>query len=269
MDIAMSISQLLSQAEAQDHVDIPEGWGQGRATFGGLIAGLMFSRLVSSLGEAHQDRVLRSATISFISAVTAGRVEFSTEIFRSGKSVTQAAVRLMQNGEVTAILLASFGSARESRIVVGSQPKAPDYKKPEDLTVFPYIAGVMPEFFQQTNLCLAQGGMPFSGSGKPDFGGWMRWKDSFPQMTIAHLLALIDAWPPSVFPLFDKPSAASTLCWTVEFLAHSFHQSSDSWWQYQVVTDAAESGYVHAGAHIWDDEGNLVAISRQTTTIFA
>jgi len=265
----MSIHQLLGQAYADETVTIPAGWGQGRATYGGLVAGLLCSRLIAALGDVGQDRMLRSATVSFISAVAIGDVALKTEVFRSGKSVIQAEARLMQNGEVLAVLLASFGRGRESAINVQTRHTAPDFKKPVDIPAFPYLDGIMPEFFQQTDLRWAKGGTPFTASEKPDFGGWMRWQDSFPQMTMAHLFALIDAWPPSVLSMFKAHAPASTLCWTVEFLAEPVGKNSDSWWQYEVITDSAKSGYGHAEAHIWDDDGNLVAISRQTVTVFA
>lgn len=265
----MSIHQLLCQAYAEETVTIPAGWGQGRATYGGLVAGLLCGRLIAALGDVGQERMLRSATVSFIGAVAVGEVVLKTEVFRSGKSVTQAEARLIQNGEVLAVLLASFGSGRESVINVQSRHSAPDYKKPDDIPAFPYIEGVMPEFFQQTDLRWAKGRTPFTAAEKPDFGGWMRWRDAFSSMTTAHLFALIDAWPPSVLPMFKVVAPASTLCWTVEFLAEPVGKNSDSWWQYEVITDRAESGYGHAEAHIWDDQGNLVAISRQTVTVFA
>ncbi len=273
----MTISQLLQQSEQHNHLIIPEGWGQGRATFGGLIAGLLYSHLVAKLaaqyaekqGEDSGDRVLRSATISFIGAVTAGEVSFEAEIFRNGKSVTQASARLVQDGEVKALLLASFGSARVSAIHVAPLHCAPEFKRPDAIPPFPYIAGVMPEFLQQSDMRWVEGGVPFSGAAEPDFGGWMRWRESFPVMTVAHLIGLIDSWPPSVFSMLKTPASGSTLCWTIELLAHTYSQSSENFWQYQVKTDYAESGYVHAEAHIWDDTGTLVAISRQTSTIFA
>jgi acyl-CoA thioesterase len=265
----MSIQQLLNQAHAQNIVTIPSGWGQGRATFGGLIAGLLYSRLIAVLGDAGNDRVLRSATVSFIGAVAVGDVELRVEIFRSGKSVTQAEARLLQNGEVLAVLLASFGSSRESGINVPVQISVPVYNKPEDAPVFAYIAGVTPEFIQQLELRWAQGKTPFTASEKPDFGGWMRWQDSFEEMTTAHLFALIDAWPPSVLPMFKTIAPISTLSWTVEFLAHSVNKSSENWWLYQVRTDASKAGYAHSEAYVWDDDGQLVAISRQTVTVFA
>ena len=265
----MAIDQLLKQVQTQSTVQIPAGWGQGRATFGGLLSSLMLSRLTAVLGDLMHDRVLRSATISFIGAVAPGEVELSTEIFRSGKSVTQASAKLMQNGEVLALLLANFGSARVSAIDIPATSTAPEYQAPDAAIKFAYIPGVMPEFIQQVDLRWAQGAMPFSGTAQPDFGGWMRWNDDFSSMSITHLLGLIDAWPPSVLPMLKGPGNASTLSWNIEFLSHSFNKSSKDWWQYQVTTDYAHSGYAHAVAHIWDDEKNLVAISRQVTTVFA
>jgi len=265
----MSIDQLLKVVETQSSIQIPAGWGQGRATFGGLLGGLMLSHLTAKLGDFAKDRVLRSATISFIGAVAVGEVELTTEIFRSGKSVTQAWAKLLQNGTVMAILAANFGSDRVSSISIPSTYAAPPYLAPEGAIKFAYIPEVIPEFIQQVDLRWAHGKAPFSGADEADFGGWMRWNDDFSVMSITHLLALIDSWPPSVLPLLNRPTNASTLSWSIEFLAHTFDKTSKNWWQYQVTTDFAESGYAHAVAHIWDDEKNLVAISRQVTTVFA
>ena len=265
----MSIHQLLIQAQTQNQMTIPPGWGQGRATYGGLVAGLLCSRLIATLGADGQNRLLRSATVSFIGAVAVGEIEFKTEIFRSGKSVTQAEARLIQNGEVLAVLLASFGSARDSGIHVLPTHAAPNCKQPDEIRALPYIAGMMPEFFQQTDIRWTHGAQPFSGAAHPDFGGWMRWRDQFSEMTVSHLFALIDAWPPSVLPMFKTFAPASSLCWTLEFLDIPSDKTSESWWLYQVKTDSAKAGYAHSEAHIWDEQGNLVAISRQTATIFA
>ena len=265
----MSIDQLIKQLETQPTITIPAGWGQGRATFGGLLASLMLSRLHATLGDLTQDRVLRSATISFIGAVAPGEVEIKAEVIRSGKSVTQASATLLQDGAVLAMLLANFGSSRPSAIDIPASIRPPEVKSPDDAMKFGYIPGLMPEFIQQVDLRWAAGALPFSGAPQADFGGWMRWKDTFPTMTRTHLLGLIDAWPPSVLPLLKGHANASTLSWNIEFLTHDLSKTSEHWWQYQVTTDYAQSGYAHAVAHIWDDEKNLVAISRQVTTVFA
>ena len=41
------------------------------------------------------------------------------------------------------------------------------------------------------------------------------------------------------------------------------------WFKYKVFTDYAENGYATEYAHIWDANDRLIAISRQTVTIFA
>ncbi len=260
------LDELLKSAALHESVVIPEGWGQGRATYGGLLAALMCSRLLHVVGE---DRVLRSATVSFVGPVAPGAARLTVEVFRNGKSVTQAEARLYQDDEVFAVLLASFGATRPSRIVVPPVATAPVFKGPEDCRAMPYIPGVTPEFIQNIDMRWAEGAMPFSGVDTPDFGGWMRYRSPVHQMTLTHLFGLIDCWPPAVLSMFTAPAPASSMCWTIEFLHFPEDATADTWWQYQVRTDASAEGYAHTEANIWDDKGCLVAISRQTITVFA
>ncbi|MDP2227006.1 MAG: thioesterase family protein [Moraxellaceae bacterium] len=259
------LDELLQHATTADSVVIPEGWGQGRATYGGLVAALLCQRLLGAVGEG---RVLRSATVSFVGPVATGPAELSVEIFRSGKSVTQAEARLRQNGEVLAVLLASFGATRASGIVV-APAAAPALKPVEEAQAFPYIPGVVPDFIRHIDMRLAAGGMPFTGAEQPDFAGWMRYREAPAKFSLVHLFGLIDCWPPSVLPMLKTLAPASSLCWTLEFLQFPETATGESWWQYAVQTDASAEGYVHTEAKIHDDSGRLVAISRQTITVFA
>lgn len=260
------LDDLLKSAALHESITIPEGWGQGRATYGGLLAALMCSRLLHVVGE---DRILRSATVSFVGPVVPGAAELVVEVFRNGKSVTQAEARLRQNGEVMAVLLASFGATRPTQIVVTPKAVAPVFKAPDDCLAMPYVPGVVPEFIQHIDMRWAEGSLPFSGVDTPDFGGWMRYRIPLQQMTLTHLFGLIDGWPPAVLPMFTTPAPASSMCWTIEFLHFPDDATADTWWQYKVRTDASAEGYAHTEATIWDDNGRLVAISRQTITIFA
>ena len=86
------------------------------------------------------------------------------------------------------------------------------------------------------------------------------------------LVALIDAWPPAILQMLKQPTPASSLTWTVEFPAVDDLQlaaESNPWWQYRAITESAQNGYAHISAHIWGQGGRLVAISRQTATVFA
>lgn len=65
------------------------------------------------------------------------------------------------------------------------------------------------------------------------------------------------------------PSPASTMSWNLEFIHAQKAFSKDEWFAYQATTRQASGGYAHAEANIWDENGDLVAISRQTVAVFA
>jgi len=264
-----ALHTFLNDCQRQSEIEIPATWGQGRATYGGLVAAMLISHLIGQLGT---QLVLRSATVSFIAPALAGAATLTAEVFRQGKSATQAEARLMQDGQVVAVLLASFGQPRESGIQVEPIHVAPEFKvvAPLDVPQMPYIAGMMPEFFQHIDIRWAKGKPPFSGATRPDFAGWMRYQDqSLPEFGLAHLFGLLDAWPPAVLPMFKTPAPASSLCWTLEFIHQPAGYTAADFWRYAVRTDSADEGYAHTEAYVWDQAGRLMVISRQTISIFA
>lgn len=260
----MGIDALLLAAR-EERMDIPTGWAQGRACYGGLVGGLMVSHL---LAKVPNDRSLRSLTVSFVGPVAPGAIELSAEIFRSGKSVTQAECRLKQNGEVLGVLLASFGASRVSQLKVEEKP-APEFLPPEELPAFPNIPGVTPDFASHFEMRWAHGGMPFTGNDSPDIGGWFRFREPTQTMDAALMTALIDAWPPAVLGMLKTIAPGSSLTWTLELVGDASALTGDSWWQYMAETDFAAEGYAHIQARVWTSDGKLVAISRQTATVFA
>lgn len=226
---------------------------------------MLYQHLLAAVGR-HAS--IRSVTISFVAPVAVGPVTLQAEVLRRGKSAVQAEARMMQDGQVVAVLLASFGAARDSSIIVAAHP-APLIKPPEQGIVLPYIAGMTPEFTRHFNLHWSEGSIPFSGVDHADMAGWMRFSQESSVCTAAHLLALVDAWPPTVLQMFKTVAPISTLSWTLEFLADSSTHLSMDWWQYHALTDAAADGYAHIQARICDKNGQLVALSRQTVAVFA
>ncbi|XID74683.1 thioesterase family protein [Alkanindiges sp. WGS2144] len=268
----MQLDQLLANAAQQvgqpQTISIPEGWGQGRAVFGGLVAGLMIARAEPLVNDAA--KTLRSAFISFVGPVATGEAELQAQVLRTGKSVTTIQVLLIQQGQVQAVLVASFGAARESIINIQGEHTAPIYKAPEQCQALPFIPGITPAFLQHFDALWAEGALPFSGAKQPDFGGWMRFKDhaNISSIQLPHLLVLDDMWPPAVLPMYDRIAPSSSLNWNFELITMPEQTSAASWWQYQVKTDYAADGYAYTQAKIWDEQGNLVALSRQTVTVF-
>ena len=265
----MQFNQLLERLRGGDeHPDIPTTWQQGRAAFGGLVAAMLYERMSTHVA---QDASLRSLTISFVAPAEPGTVETHTDILRAGRSVTQVEGRLRQGDSVVVAALASFGTPRESSIEVASE-QAPAMAAPENALELPYIEGLVPEFTQHFDYRIAEGDLPFTGSSNNKFGGWVRFRQpddaSGAQVTISHLLALIDAWPPAVLPMLKQPAPASSLTWTVEFIEPLPAQTDRCWWQYLADVEQASDGYGVVQAKLWSAEGHLVAYTRQTVTVF-
>lgn len=261
----MSLTDLFNTLQSQETVQVPSGWTQGRANYGGLVAAMMYAHTAALLDN---ERVLRSATVSFVAPVATGEVTVTAEILRRGKSVIQTQCHMRQNGEVVAVLLCSFGAPRESAIHVDSPP-APIFKAPEDGIQLPFIHGITPDFVQNIDFRWTYGDLPFSGSTLPEMGGWMRLKEDRGDLDILDLFLLVDAWPPTVLPMTTGPAPGSSLTWTLEPISLPKGKTATDWWQYLATTDYAADGYSNTKAHIWDDEGRLVALSRQVVVVFA
>lgn len=264
----MPLSQLYQQIQNDECIDLPTGWLQGRTIFGGLVAAMMMQKAFITINDP-QKKVL-STSITFVGPVQESQVRLTAEILRQGKSVTTIEVRLWQDDAVQSILIASFGTERETHIKVSNEKTAPDYPAIDQLNIVPKNLP-FPECFKQFQLTWAEGLYPISGSKQADFGGWSRFDPELHEnrkMQVADLLALMDVWPPGVLPLFKIPAPSSSLTWHITFI-HSLQQNMDDWFKYKVFTDYADHGYSTEYAYLWDQNNRLIAISRQTVTVFA
>ncbi|MFP3863007.1 thioesterase family protein [Pseudomonas capeferrum] len=265
----MNFTQLLEAVRANpESVSVPASWAQGRAAFGGLMAAMVYEAMCLKLAD---DRPVRSLAISFVAPAAADvPIRFEVDVLREGKAVSTLLGRAVQEGQVVTLVQGNFGAGRSSEVEVPA--KAAVAMKPLEQAApeLPYIKGVTPEFMRHVALRWAVGGLPFSGNDSRQMGGWVRLRDIADEpLNEAHLLALVDAWPPSLLPYLKRPAAGSTLTWTIEFIQPIPQLSTLDWCRYCVETEHAREGYGHAAAALWSAEGELLALSRQTVTVFA
>ncbi|MEZ8101215.1 acyl-CoA thioesterase [Vibrio bivalvicida] len=266
----MHIDQLLQQAKHciinQESMTFPESWGQGRTAFGGLSAALLYAAMRQ---HVEGNRPLRSLTTNFVGPLLAETpFTFEIELLREGKSASQLAARIIQNDQVAVIQQACFGIERFSEIEV---PSLDIHEMPSPLSLprVPVIQGVTPSFIGNIDLAIAQGEMPYSGKMVSDLSGWMRFKHAPQEITDAHLICLIDAWPPAVLQMMSQPAPASTMMWNLEFIHPHQPMKPDEFLAYKATTRQAANGYAHLEADIWDNSGELIAISRQSVAVFS
>ena len=264
----MGLLDLYEQINHQEWIDIPEGWSQGRTLYGGLAAAMMIQKAFATVGDL--EKKLLTTSITFVGPIEISKVRLTAEVLREGKSVTSVEVRLWQNNAVQTILLASFGLPRASEIEVHQERQAPSLTVPNEQHILP-VHPLAPECMQQMQLIWAAGQLPCSASSIPDFTGWMRFCPSCHEnraMTPTDLVLAFDMWPPGVLPMFKKMAPASSLTWTITFV-HSVETQLQDWMKYKVFTDMAHGGYATEYAHLWDKNDRLIAIARQTVTVFA
>jgi acyl-CoA thioesterase II len=266
----MNFDQLLNSAiesivSQQNSLSIPAQWSQGRTVYGGLSAALLYAVIKQ---QTSKDRVLRSYNTNFIGPLKADEpITFETDILRQGKNVTQILGKIIQNDNVCVQSQASFGVERTSKIIVVNSDTH-NMALPKKAKFLPQIPKVTPKFLTNIDLAMVDGGLPFTGRKKSHIHGWMRFKQPPAKITDAHIIALIDAWPPTVLQMLKWPAPLSTMSWNIEFIHPHSPISPTDWLAYQAKTRQAASGYAHTEANIWDQQGELIAVSRQAVTIF-
>jgi len=243
---------------------MPEDWTQGRSMFGGLPTAVTLRAMRAYVDESRRPR---SLLVSFVGPVEVGWVEIEVNELRKGRAVTHLEARLIQNGSVRCVVLGSFGSDRESGISVPSPPR-PHAAGPEGLAELTFLPGVTPTFTQHVAFRWTIGAEPFTGVEASEVGGWCRFREQVRPTTEEWVLALVDAWPAPIIPMFDKPTPTSSLSWTIEFVQLDPNASVDDWWFFHSIADNAAAGYVHAHAALWDPAGRLAALGRQVITVF-
>ena len=261
----MNFDELMKSGANGKDLVVPSSWGQGRASFGGVVAALVFDRMASVVAPG---RPMRSMQVSFVGPVTPDEpATVEAEILREGKAVSQVLGRIVQGGELKLVALASFGGDRESDVSVDAEP-APEAKPVEQCFGLDYIEGVTPEFIQHIEMRWAFGNLPFSGKGGRELGGWMQFRQTPETFSDAHIVALVDAWPPAVLPYVKQRVKTSSLSWALDIVHPRPVLEPGDWLLYKAEIDKADAGYGHTQAGIWTASGELVALSRQTVTVF-
>lgn len=260
----MHFDQLLADFQSSTEYQFAQDWGQGRATFGGVVAALALTAMEKQLSRPRSVQVFN---LQFIAPAEFGPVAVEVQAIREGKSVSHMQAVLTQQGSPIALAIASFADGRPSQLHVPALV-APDIDPPEKGRDRPDINGFTPAFIRHFDYRWIFGETPFMASTEKAIGGWIRFRDSDQNITAAHVLSMIDAWPPAALSMMSTPAPASTLNWTVRWTDHPLDFSTKEYCQFHTELDFAHQGIAHSRSFFWAPDGQLIAISEQTDTVF-
>ena len=262
MQFSEILSSVVATGDSQFRITVSEDWGQGRATFGGLVAAAgneAMRRLVAA------DRPLRSLQTTFVGPAGAGTWSMHARVLRVGKAVTLAHCDILDGDQVAAIQVGVYGLARSSLVTVKpSVTEAP--RNIEEINEMRFQPERSPPFLQHFAHRWALGARPYSGT-RSNSICFIRHRDPAP-LTESHVVALVDCIPSPALSMLTAPAPASSLVWNLEFIEHEFGFAAEQWWRIDTEIDAAGEGYVNQTGVLQDPRGRPVALTRQVFAIF-
>ena len=264
IDHYLNLAQQHTQNPQQQFI-ISKKWSQGRTVYGGLSAGMLYSCAKS---HVESTRVLRSMSTNFVGPLFSEQpFTITVEVVRAGKNVSQIQARAIQEGKVCVLSQLCFGEGRSSKVKVLNNDEH-GLSMPVKAKYIPQIPKITPSFLRHFDLAINEGGMPFLGGKGSHYSGWMRYKNPPLSVSDAHVVSIIDAWPPTLLQMLKFPAPVSTVSWNLEFIYPHSHIAPTDWLAYKVKTRQASDGYGHTEATIWDAQGEVIALSRQTVAVF-
>ena len=245
--------------------EVRPGWDIGGNANGGYLLAIAGRAMADAAGRPDPVTI----TAHYLSPGRPGPLEVRTERVKVGKRF--ATVRAtMTDGDGKAILavLGTFGDLDPAKaddwptLVQAEPPDLPaidECRRMSRAAVADGEAG--PDFVSSIHMHLHPDDAGFATgrkSGEMRVRGWFNLPDEEPVGTIG-LLTVVDAFPPTVFNT-DLPVA-----WvpTVELTAHVRARPKPGWLRCAFTTRFVTGGFIEEDGEVWDEDGTLVAQSRQ------
>lgn len=259
-----TIEEIMTNLAENDgkKVQIPTGWTQGRALYGGLVGALAAEAMAKQMTAP---RPIRSLLGNFVAPAPDGELIVKSEILREGRAVVQTRADIIENGQVCFASTAAFGDDRPGVLV--RHERASDIPSRDSVPAMQKGVRPLPGFLDNFDIHWTGGGIPMSGSKDRTTSMWVRNRCNMDAFPIAKIVSIADMPPPVVLCHYDKLVRASTMSWSIEFVVPP-EQVEGDWFYLDFELDAAASGYSQQSGKIFDEAGGLVALSRQCMVYF-
>ena len=240
--------------------NVSPAWNIGTIPNGGYLMAIALAAVGSEV--PHPDPL--TATCHYLGRVTAGiEVTVEVEVLRTGRTLSTACARLIQDGRERLRMLASYGDLAASEGPTLVTATAPAMPPPDDCVrneVGYSTLEIQNRFDARLEPSVAGGAMG-QPVGRAEVGGWIRFADGR-QPDLRSLALFADAFPPTVLNL-------EAFGWvpTIELTFHFRARPAPGWLRAWFKSRFLVESHVEEDGEIWDSEGNLVALSRQLARI--
>lgn len=250
-----------SLEQIDDHrwkAHLQKGWRIGRVPNGGYVLGIVGRAISQSLNNADP----LSINAFYLEPTTLGDAEIQVEILRMGKGTQFASARMYQEGSLKVIANAAYTDLANLKGPTNTVMTMPEVPAFDQIDV---PAHNVLEIHNTIDTRIVKGREFFETqepTGTGEFIAYMQYKDGAPIQPI-DLLMFGDMMPPPSFTLVPNVGWVPTVEMTVQLrgapapgpiLCHA-------------RSHTLIRGVTEQDCEIWDSNGDLVAIGRQTMKV--
>lgn len=236
--------------------ELTERWNIGTVPNGGYVMCVALAAIRQAVSAPDP----LTATAHFLRASAPGPVEVHVEVIKRGRLYSTVSARLVQNGRENVRLLATYGD------LAGGDAPTHVFAAPPELSAREQLTGGRPagapEFTRRVEMRFAERTFSAVAAGEmPETRGWMRFADG--RRPDVHALPLIaDSFPPAAFRVLP-PGWMPTL----ELTVHVRARPVSEWVRCAFRTRFIFGGLLEEDGEIWDENGTLLALSRQLAAL--
>lgn len=198
-------------------------------------------------------------TATYLSKTVPGPADLILENIGRSRNFDRWQAKLVQNGKETLRAMGTFSATENNRAEKRYETSEPDLEPKENCIQIPPMGNYTVYENMDVRLDPNCAGW-FSGSliDISEHKGWIKFKKDRPFDQLSLLLA-IDAFPPPVF----ASQGMSAWVPTIEFSVNIRNNPKTRWLKCIFRTRFINTGILEEDGEIWDENGELIAISRQ------
>jgi len=204
-------------------------------------------------------------TTHYLRPGAVGPAEIETEPIRSGRTIGTVRGRLSQRGRTKLESMASFTDLDIGNHVVDVARPPVDVPTPDDCpSRLELPQGVDLPIMDRVDVRIHPDHAGPATRSVPEISGWIRFADERP-VDAASLTLFADAFPPSLFALVGRIGWVPTIELTVQVR----RRPVEGWIRAHFeTTDVSKQRFIEDG-WLWDESGELVAMSRQVGMVLS
>lgn len=250
----------VTSSSADDTLSFPSAdrWCWAGVPNGGFLLSMAAKAMSEQL--LHKDPISVSAT--YVSRTELAPVQAQIDVLGSSKNLSQASAKLMQEGQVRVQAVGLFGDLDSRKGIDFCAVEMPNMPSPEDCIRVTYSQSSFPDNVDilLTPACERAGE---NGDGSAAVvEGWIKFNDDRDPDLLA-LLTFADSFPRAMEMVVGNQGWIPTL----EYQVQCFAKPAPGYIACRFTSKRMSLGLLEETGELWDSEGSLVALCRQSASV--